>query len=140
MADPIRKIMNKREIIKWWSVGAGSMDAVTGLLLIVAPLLVLRVLGIAPLAAAALIFLNWVGVFVLAVGLSYGLALTGRARGEAVWMFTGLVRILVAVFLTIRVVTGAMEPAWLLVAVSDGLVAAGQGVILLAGWWKEVPE
>jgi hypothetical protein len=132
--------MNKREIIKWWSVGAGSMDAVTGLLLIVAPLLVLRVLGIAPLAAAALIFLNWVGVFVLAVGLSYGLALTGRARGEAVWMFTGLVRILVAVFLTIRVVTGAMEPAWLLVAVSDGLVAAGQGVILLAGWWKEVPE
>jgi hypothetical protein len=132
--------MNKREIIKWWSVGAGSMDAVTGLLLIVAPLLVLRVLGIAPLAAAALIFLNWVGVFVLAVGLSYGLALTGRARGEAVWMFTGLVRILVAVFLTIRVVTGAMEPAWLLVAVSDGLVAAGPGVILLAGWWKEVPE
>lgn len=140
MADPIRKIMNKREIIKWWSVGAGSMDAVTGLLLIVDPLLVLRVLGIAPLAAAALIFLNWVGVFVLAVGLSYGLAFTGRARGEAVWMFTGLVRILVAVFLTIRVVTGAMEPAWLLVAVSDGLVAAGQGVILLAGWWKEVPE
>ena len=132
--------MNKREIIKWWSVGVGSMDAVTGLLLIVSPLLVLRLLGLAPLSAESLIFLNWVGVFVLAVGLSYGLALTGRARGEAVWMFTGMVRILVAVFLTIRIVTGAMEPAWLLVAASDGLVAAGQGAILLAGWWKEVPE
>lgn len=132
--------MNKREIIKWWSVGAGSMDAITGLLLIVAPAMVLRLLGIAQLAAESLIFLNWVGVFVMAVGLSYGIALTGRARGEAVWMFTGLVRILVAVFLTIRVVTGAMEPAWLLVAASDGLVALGQGAILLAGWWKEVPE
>lgn len=132
--------MNKREIIKWWSMGAGGMDAVTGLLLIVAPAMVLRLLGIAPLVAEALIFLNWVGVFVLAAGLSYGLALTGRARGEAVWMFTGLVRILVAIFLSIRVITGAMETAWLLVAVSDGLVAAGQGVILLAGWWKEVPE
>lgn len=132
--------MNKREIIKWWSVGAGGMDAVTGLLLIVAPLMVLRLLGIAPISDDALIFLSWVGVFVMAVGLSYGLALTGRARGEAAWMFTGLVRILVAVFLAIRVVTGAMEPAWLLVAASDGLVAAGQGAILLAGWWKEVPE
>jgi hypothetical protein len=140
MAHPISKIMNKREIIKWWSVGAGGMDAVTGLLLIVAPLMVLRLLGIATLAADALIFLNWVGVFVMAVGLSYGLALTGRARGETVWMFTGMVRLLVAAFLTVRVISGAMEPAWLLVAVSDGLVAAGQGAILLAGWWKEVPE
>ena len=140
MAHSISKIMNKREIIKWWSVGAGGMDAVTGLLLIGFPLLILRLLRIAPLSADALIFLNWVGVFVLAVGLSYGLALTGRARGEAVWMFTGLVRILVAAFLSIRVITGAMEPAWLLVAASDGLVAAGQGAILLAGWWKEVPE
>jgi hypothetical protein len=140
MVHPISKIMKKREIIKWWSVGAGGMDAVTGLLLITAPLLVLRLLGIAPLSPEALIFLNWVGVFVLAVGLSYGLALTGRARGESVWIFTGMVRILVAIFLSIRVISGAMEPAWLFVAVSDGLVAAGQCATLLAGWWKEVPE
>lgn len=116
------------------------MDTVTGLLLITAPLLVLRLLGIAPLTPEALIFLNWVGVFVLAVGLSYGLVFTGRARGESVWIFTGMVRILVAIFLSIRVISGAMEPAWLFVAVSDGFVAAGQGAILLAGWWKEVPE
>ena len=116
------------------------MDTVTGLLLITAPLLVLRLLGIAPLLPEALIFLNWVGVFVLAVGLSYGLVFTGRARGESVWIFTGMVRILVAIFLSIRVISGAMEPAWLLVAVSDGFVAAGQCAVLLAGWWKEVPE
>ena len=131
--------MKKIIILKWWSVGTGAMDAVTGLLLIVVPQLVLKLLGIAPLATDALVFLSWVGVFVMAVGLSYGLALTGRARGEVVWMFTGLVRAMVAVFLTIKVLCGALEPAWLLVAAGDGIVAAAQGAILLAGWWKEVP-
>lgn len=132
--------MKKSSILKWWSVGAGGMDALTGLLLIVAPLWVLRTLGISPLADESLLFLSWVGVFVLAVGTSYGLTLTGRARGETVWMFTAWVRGLVAVFLTIKVMTSAMEPAWWLVAASDGVVAVFQGVILAAGWWKEVPE
>ncbi len=132
--------MKKSSILKWWSVGAGGMDAITGLLLIAAPLWVLRGLGIAPLADDSLLFLRWVGVFVLAVGSSSGLALTGRARGETVWMFTAWVRGLVAVFLTVKVLTSAMEPAWLLVAASDGVVAVFQCVILSAGWWKEVPE
>lgn len=131
--------MKKIVILQCWSVGTGAMDAVTGLLLIVAPVLVLRLLGIAPLPGEALLFLSWVGVFVLAVGLSYGLALTGRARGEAVWMFTGLVRALVAVFLTTKVLSCTLEPTWLLVAAGDGVVAVVQGAILLAGWWKEVP-
>jgi hypothetical protein len=139
MVDPILKIMKKITILKWWSVGTGAMDAVTGLLLIVAPLLVLRLLGIAPLANESLVFLSWVGVFVMAVGLSYGLALTGRARGEVVWMFTGLVRAMVAAYLTIKVLCGALEPAWLLVAAGDGIVAVAQGAILRAGWWKEDP-
>lgn len=131
--------MKKSAILKWWSVGAGSMDAVTGLLLIAAPQWVLRMLGIASLAEESLLFLSWVGVFVLGVGLSYGLALTGRARGEAVWMFTGLVRVLVAVFLIEKVLSCEMESAWLLVAAGDGVVAVAQGAILLAGWWREVP-
>jgi len=129
--------MNKSIILKWWSVGTGGMDAVTGLLLIFMPQLVLRLLGIEPLADQSLLFLSWVGVFVLAVGLSYGLALTGRARGEAVWMFTSLVRMLVAIFLIVQVIAGALEPAWLLVAAGDGVVAVAQGIMLLAGWWKE---
>ena len=131
--------MKKSVILKWWSVGTGAMDVVTGSLLIVAPLLVLRLLGIAPLAEESLLFLSWIGIFVLAVGLSYGLALLGRVRGEVVWFFTGSVRALVAVFLTVKVLSCAMEPAWLLVAAGDGLVAMVQGAILLAGWWKEVP-
>lgn len=132
--------MNKRLILRWWSVAAGGMDAVTGLLLILAPLMVLRLLGIAPPSGEVVVFLSWVGVFVLAVGLSYGFALRGNAFGETVWMFTGMVRGLVAIFLTEKVMFGAMEPAWLLVAGSDASVAVAQGWMLRAGWWKEVSE
>lgn len=132
--------MNKKLILKGWCVAAGGMDAFTGLLLILAPLLVLRLLGIAPLSEQALVFLSWVGVFVLAVGLSYGFALKGKAHGETVWMFTALVRGLVTVFLTTKVISGAMEPAWLLVAASDAAVALAQVWMLRAGWWKEVSE
>ena len=42
-------------------------------------------------------------------------------------MFTALVRMLVAVFLaTGKVLTGAMAPAWMVVAASDGAVAVVQ--------------
>jgi hypothetical protein len=130
--------MKRVAFLKLWSIAVGSMDALTGMLLVFFPALVLRMLGIAAPSPDALVFLSWIGVFVMAVGLSYGLALGGRQRAEAVWMFTGLVRILVAVFLCIKVLTGMMAPAWLLVAFSDGVVAVVQFAILRAGWWREV--
>ena len=89
--------MNKIKFLKFWSVAVGSMDAVTGLLLIFVPALVLRMLGIATPSGDALVFLSWIGVFVSGVGLSYGLALGRRSRGETVWVFTALIRAMVAV-------------------------------------------
>jgi hypothetical protein len=131
--------MTKTRFLKFWSVAVGSMDALTGLLLIFAPGLVLRLLKIAEPSPDAMVFLSWIGVFVMAVGLSYGLALgKRRGAGEAVWMFTSLVRILVAVFLIIRITQGDMAPAWALVAFSDGMVALVQMMILRKGWWREV--
>ncbi len=130
--------MNQTKFLRFWSVAMGSMDALTGLLLIVFPLGVLRLLGIAPPSADAVVFLSWIGVFVMAVGLSYGLALGKRARGETVWIFTAVVRILVAVFLTARILDGSLEKAWAWVAVADASVAVVQGLILRAGWWKGV--
>ena len=85
-----------------------------------------------------MVFLSWIGVFVMSVGLSYGLALSRRGRGEAVWMFTSLVRIMVAVFLTVRILDGSLQKTWALVAVSDASVAVVQIAILRAGWWREV--
>ena len=132
--------MNKPKILKAWSIAVGGMDAVTGLLLIILPETVLRLLGITAPVAEALVFVSWIGVFVMAVGLSYGLALGRRGRGEAVWMFTALVRTMVAVFLVSRILDGSLAKEWIIVALADAAVAVAQGFILRAGWWREVPK
>jgi Na+-driven multidrug efflux pump len=130
--------MTKLNFLKIWSVMVGGMDALTGLLLIVTPATVLRLLQIEAPGADALVYLSWIGVFVLAVGLSYGLALgKHRGRGETVWMFTALARMLVAVFLITQITLKNMAPAWIVVALSDGVVAAVQMIILRKNWWRE---
>lgn len=130
--------MTKTRFLKFWSVAVGSMDALTGLLLIFAPDLVLRLLKIEAPSSDAMVFLSWIGVFVMAVGLSYGLALgKHRGAGQAVWTFTALVRILVTVFLIIQITKENMALAWAAVAFSDGVVALVQMVIIRKGWWRE---
>jgi hypothetical protein len=130
--------MTKPLFLKLWSIAVGSMDTLTGLLLVVAPGFVLDLLGIDRPSLDALVFLSWIGVFVMAVGLSYGLALgKGRSRGEAVWITTAMIRMMVAVFLAARIADGTLAVNWALVAVSDAGVAAVQIAILRLGWWKE---
>ncbi len=130
--------MNKTAFLKIWSLGVGAMDALTGLLLVISPTLVLSLLRITPPAPESLIFLSWIGIFVMAVGLSYGLVFSMEsARGETVWTFTALVRLLVALFLTAKIITGTLPIAWGIVAISDAVVALIQIMILRKGWWKE---
>jgi hypothetical protein len=130
--------MTRKQLLNFWSIAVGAMDALTGLWLIADPAGVLRLLRIAPPSPDALVFLSWIGVFVLGVGLSYGFVLVNRRWGEPVWCFTALVRLLVAVFLTIQILNGSLASAWALVAVADTSVAILQGVILRAQWWREV--
>ena len=130
--------MKRSDFLKLWSIAVGAMDALTGLLLVFFPASVLAMLGIDQPSADALVFLSWIGVFVMAVGLSYGLALgKRRSRGETVWMVTSIVRVLVAVFLTFKIIDESMAMAWMLVAVADCVVALVQIAVLRAGWWKE---
>ena len=125
--------------LKYWSLTVGAMDAVTGLALIIAPAAVLELLQVQPFSPDALVFVSWIGVFVLAVGLSYGLALLPRrSRGETVWAFTALVRSLVAVFLTAQILDQSLPMAWAAVGLTDFLVAMVQIAVLHAGWWKDV--
>jgi hypothetical protein len=133
----MEEIMKHLKCMRGWSVAMGAMDALTGLLLVFVPGLVLRLLGISELGGESLVFVSWIGVFVAGVGLSYGLALGSRRAGEAVWTFTGTIRLLVCVFLTAQVVAGRMPGAWMWVAGADGFVAGVQFVALRAGWWKE---
>ena len=67
--------MKRVDFLRFWSVAVGAMDALTGILLMFAPGLVVRMLGVAAPSTDALVFLSWIGVFVTAVGLSYALAL-----------------------------------------------------------------
>lgn len=128
--------MNRLKFLQFWSVAVGSMDAVTGLLLIFAPLMTLRWMQVPPVAAGAWVFLSWMGVFIATVGLSYGLVFRGHREAETVWVFTAMIRLPVAGFLTWKITTGALPPAWVLVAITDFTVAAGQLILLRAGWWK----
>lgn len=132
--------MKRTSLLKLWSAGVGAMDAVTGLLLIFAPMFTLRLLGISAPVPEVTVFLGWIGVFVMSVGLSYGLALARASYGAPVWIFTSLVRAAVAVFVTARILDGSLEARWIVVAIADAAVACAQILILRAGWWKEVPS
>ncbi len=129
--------MNKRKFVIGWSVAVGAMDALTGILLVLAPATVLKLLGIGQPSADALVYLSWMGVFVGGVGLSYALVVADRHSGQTVWKFTALVRVLVAVFVAWHVVGGSLAPAWATVALTDSVVAVVQMALVRAGWWEE---
>lgn len=120
--------MNKKNCDIAWSAGVGLMDLCTGLVLIFAPGLVFSVFGMS-VDEAAMDFVNWVGAFVFAVGLSYAWALSHESL-PVVWKITGLVRSVIAVFLIGKVLAGSMSANWLGVAICDGFVALVQFVAL----------
>ena len=117
---------------------AGGGDAVTGLLLVAAPALVLRLLGIAR-PSGDLAYLRFVGVFVGCVGLAYLLPWLTRDRlrrsrriVSAVEMTAG-VRLAVALFLGVAVAAGALDLPWMTVGVYDAVVAIAQLGLLAQG-------
>ncbi|MGA0846569.1 MAG: hypothetical protein ACO3RV_08525 [Luteolibacter sp.] len=130
--------MNKLSLVRILSAAFGASDAVTGLALILFPSLVLRLLSIDPASNDSEIYLRWIGVFVLGVGLSYACCFSrSMLRGETVWIVTSIVRGLVSLFLILQVLSGQMPSAWLAVALFDGMLAALQILLVRRGWWKE---
>lgn len=124
--------MNRRVLLL--CLLAGSADALTGLLLLASPALTLALMGIAP-AVSAPIYLRFVGAFVGAVGLSYlypflGAAARRASRLRTVLEVTALVRICVALFVSVAVAGRALEPAWVTVAVTDAGLALIQITLL----------
>jgi hypothetical protein len=140
MVPPKEENMTKTTFLKLWSLAMGSMDALTGILLVFFPSFVLNLLQIPSPSPDALVFVSWIGVFVMSVGLSYGFALGKSGHGPTVWAITSLVRYMVAVFIAWKIIGGSLHPAWALVAIADGAVAIVQTAVLRAGWWREVPR
>ena len=116
---------------------AGGGDAATGLLLLAAPQLVLRLLGMtAP--GEDLVLLRFVGVFVACVGLACLYPWLLHDRGHrvrtAIEITTG-VRLAVALFLGFAVMTGRLDLPWMTVGAYDALVAVAQIGLLVRGFF-----
>jgi hypothetical protein len=119
---------------------AGLCDTGTGLLLIIAPAWTLRLMDLS-IVPQPVVFVGYIGVFVLSVGLTYLWAaafwpLTSHAHigWSTQWKITALVRTLVAVFIVVQIASSALEIRWISVAVSDSAFAIIQWIGLRKGW------
>jgi hypothetical protein len=133
----------KRPFLFSYQLLTGLSDSSTGAMLIVAPALTLRLMGL-HLPLDALPLLSFVGAFVLSVGLCclFGgyLAACGACAGklENVWMLTAIIRSSVAIFVTAQVLSGALETGWSSVAIFDAACALIQVIGLRKGWLRHV--
>lgn len=130
-----------RTILLAYQLLTGLSDTCTGILLILAPALTLSLMGIAP-PAGQLVYIAYIGAFVLGVGLCclYGVRLI--VRGDihhqlgTVWLLTALLRASVAAFVAQQVAAGALATGWLAVACFDGACVAIQAFGLRKDWVK----
>lgn len=122
----------------WLALGAGGLDLATGLGLVVAPQLMLRLMWVAAPGAEALLYLRWVGAFVAAVGFSYLWALGRRdvALLRHTLELTIWFRLAAGGFSLWAVVTGRLSPAWTNVPVTDLALAAAQAWLLRRGVFR----
>ncbi len=122
-----------------YQIVAGFCDASTGALLLMAPALTLRLMMLrAP--DDALVYISFIGAFVLATGLTYlygaYLVLRGRYANkmQVLWLLTALTRASVAIFVIGQVLSGALPMGWTSVAAADGACVLIQATGLRRGW------
>ena len=122
-----------------WLAGGG--DAVTGILLVAAPALVLSLLGLSP-PDGGLILVRYVGVFVGCVGLAYlypwllfdrGCERRRKCRIVSALEITAGVRLAVALFIGIAIAAAQLDPPWAAVGTYDAVVALVQISLLAFG-------
>ncbi|MBW4026728.1 hypothetical protein [Acidipila rosea] len=131
---------DRRFWIVLYQYAAGLCDAGTGLFLLLAPAWTLGLMGI-KVIPHPIVFVSYIGVFVLSVGLTYlWVAVTAAAgagsapRWQTQWFITALFRTLVALFIVAEIATGRLESAWAGVALTDGTFAMIQWIGLRRGW------
>ena len=133
----------KRRVLLGYQLLTGLSNSSTGVLLIIAPALTLRLMHVR-VSPDALPFLSYIGAFVLSVGIAclYGGFLTTRthpaAKLEVVWLLTAITRGFVAIFVISEILNGTLQTGWITVAISDGALALAQTIGLLRGWLADV--
>jgi len=132
--------MIKKQAILWLSVVAGGADFCTGVLLICTPHLALAMMG-APQVREP-VWIQYIGVFVACVGLSYIAGLLSwwrsgsQVRLKAAWELTALFRGAVGCFVAIEVLRSGLPPGWTMVVAIDWFWALLQIILLRAGFFQ----
>ena len=120
------------------ALGAGALDFCTGLGLVAAPALMLRLMGMSEIFGD-LVYLRFVGAFVWAVGFSYLWALRRwQQTGDptllrATLEITIIFRLAAGSFAAWAILRGWLVPAWASVPATDFFLAAAQGWLLRQG-------
>ncbi len=132
-----------RPILLGYQLLIACSDTSTGALLMVAPQFTLRLMGLrAP--SDSLIYVSFIGAFVLSIGLAclYGALLVYRggcrARLEIVWLLTAFTRASVAIFVMGQLLASTLDTGWLTVAAADGACVLIQAIGLRKGWLASV--
>lgn len=126
--------MNSKIKLYQWAVG--GMDACTGFLLVFFPVWTLHLMGMKRIPDPADI-ISFVGIFVMAVGLSYFLVREKDPIGwEMQWKVTGLMRACVAGFLAWKIFFCGWEVRWATVLFTDISIAVVQFAGLKKGWLR----
>jgi hypothetical protein len=128
-----------RGILIGYQLLVGLSDTMTGALLMIVPEFTLGMMRLhAP--DDALVYLSFIGAFVLSVGLSclYGAHLTiylaNPCQLQVVWLLTAIIRASVAIFVITQIIEHTLEVGWITVAISDGTCALIQAIGLRKGW------
>ena len=106
-------------------------DGGTGLMLLSVPQFALEQMGVAP-PPAELVYIRYIGVFVLFAGFAYALPLIRRDALRTVLELTMLLRFMVAIFVSVAMLTRALDLGWWSVPVYDGVLAVLQASLLVA--------
>ena len=128
-----------RNLLLGYQLFTGASDACTGALLMIAPGVAHGLMRLGS-PQGDLVYLSYIGAFVFAVGLCclYGFVVVLRGDKKqqlaTVWLLTALLRASVAVFVLQRILAGSLAPAWITVAIFDGLCVLIQGLGLRKGW------
>jgi hypothetical protein len=130
--------MNRLSILGYQLL-TGISDSSTGALLMIAPAFALRLMHLST-PPDALIYISFIGAFVLSVGLAclYGALIAhrngSRTKLEIVWLLTAFTRAGVAIFVIEQVLVNALEAGWAMIAIFDGVCVFIQAIGLRKGW------
>lgn len=131
--------------IKYYNFLAGLLDTLTGIVLIIKPDIILSIMGASEISMPD-IFLKYVGVFVMATGLTYFISffnsffnITYIQLSLVLWTTSSLVRLCVAGFVLLQICLSTLSAPWLLVAFSDLSLAVFQ-FYLLSIWKLRINE